>query len=260
MINKITSPLLSVGGEIVYFDEIDSTNLEAARQAKAGAGAGLVIVAGKQTSGRGRRGRNWASEEKQDIYMSLLLRPSFSPDIAPMLTLIQALAVRKALEEVSETVTSRIKVSIKWPNDIYIKGKKVCGILTEMVPENGRISYVIIGTGINVNRRNFPKELEEIATSLYLETGREIKKEEIIDNINRYFQEYYDVFLKTKDLSYLKEEYNTYLINKDREVRVLDPSGEFTGFGLGITSYGELLVKRNDDETVKIASGEVSIR
>ena len=243
--------------EIIYYDSIDSTNLEAKRRIDQGATDGTLIVAKEQTKGRGRRGRSWQSKAGDSLLMSLILQPDLEPDRASMLTLVQALSVRKAVEKITGKETK-----IKWPNDILLENKKVCGILTEMFlkPEGG--FYVVIGTGVNINQREFPKEIEEIATSMKLAALRKenFQVSQVMEEVCKAFKEYYDKFLTKRDLSLVREEYNKHLINKEQQVKVLDPRGEYFGKAHGINSMGELLVEDETGEIRHVSSGEVSVR
>lgn len=187
--------------------------------------------------------------------MSLLLRPKCMPNQASALTLVMALAVTEAMEELAPG-----RSGIKWPNDIVMNGKKVCGILTEMALEQTTIDYVVIGVGINVNQSIFDTEIATIATSIALELGRKITRTELIGRILHYFEKEYAEFAKTYDLGSLMERYNGYLLNRDTQVRVLDPKGEYEGFALGINSQGELMVKRQNGEIEAVYAGEVSVR
>ena len=127
---------------------------------------GTLVVAGRQEAGKGRRGRSWESPEKDGIFMTVLLRPDFEPQKASMLTIIAALAVTKALRTMFE-----LPAEIKWPNDIILKDKKVCGILTELSTEIDAINYVVVGIGINVSNRKFEEEVALTATSIVIESG-----------------------------------------------------------------------------------------
>ena len=187
--------------------------------------------------------------------MSMILKPCLEAKYASMVTLLQAMAVAKSIEELCG-----LETKIKWPNDILINEKKVCGILTEMNLEMTEISSIIIGTGINVNQEDFPDEIAEIATSLKKEKKRTVSVADLIERICELFEEYFELFMNTKDLSQIMEEYNTYLISKDRIVKVLDPKGEFTGKALGVNAGGELLVQKESGEIVTVYAGEVSVR
>lgn len=240
---------------VVFFEETGSTNVEAMRLASEGYPHGTLVVADSQTGGKGRRGRSWHTPKGSSIAMSLILKPELEAEYASMLTLVQAMAVAKAIEEICG-----LKAQIKWPNDILINEKKVCGILTEMNMEGTRISSIIIGTGINVNQDDFPKEISKIATSLKKESGKVQSRENLVKRICELFEEYFEMFMASKDLSGILEEYNLRLISSGRRVKVLDPQEEFIGEALGINSQGELLVKKESGEIVKIYAGEVSVR
>lgn len=243
------------GGRTVYFDATDSTNVQAKRLAEAHAPHGTLVVSDRQDGGKGRRGRSWASPSGVGIWMSLILRPEIAPSSASMLTLAAALAVREGIQE--ETGLSPL---IKWPNDLVLNGKKICGILTEMSTELMEIQYVITGIGINVNQREFPPEIRDTATSLSLEAGRSFRRSSLIAAILKAFEKDYAAFLKTGDLSLLLEEYNACLVNRGKEVCILDPSGEYRAVAEGIDESGSLLVTLPDGTRREIISGEVSVR
>lgn len=255
--NSIKSALTGkwLGSETVFFSEIDSTNDEVRRRAEKGAAEGLLIVADSQMSGKGRRGRKWQNPKGTNIAMSFLLKPGFSPDTAPMLTLIMAMAAADGISKVTG-----LDVGIKWPNDIVINGKKAVGILTEMIAEPDYIHYVIIGTGINVNTRSFPEEISSTATSLYLETGRTWPRALITGLTAGAFENYYDVFKKTGTLAGLVDDYNRMCVNAGKRVTVLDPKGKYEAEAAGINEKGELIVHKDDGETVNVYAGEVSVR
>lgn len=247
------------GQKLLYKEEIDSTNIEAKRQALEAENHGLVVIAEKQTAGKGRRGRSWDSQKGTGIFMSLLLKPKkeLVPDKASMLTLVAALATSEAIEE-----TIGLNVSIKWPNDLVVNNKKVCGILTEMSADNEGIRYVIVGIGINVNTREFPEEISGMATSLLLEQGYEkIDRSLLVAAVLEKLEVYYEQFLKDKCLEFLLEKYNKKLINFDKQVKILGNDGQvgLTGIAKGINKEGELLVE-TEDGLVEVRSGEVSVR
>lgn len=241
--------------KIIYYKQLDSTNTEIARLAAEGAVHGMVVVADAQTAGKGRRGRQWESPAGENIYMSILLRPDCAPDRAPMLTLVMAYSVAKVIRELGF-----LDVQIKWPNDLVLSGKKICGILTEMQLKDTEIDYVVVGVGINVNTSKFAEELKDTATSLYLESGIVSDRETLVESIVEYFDEAYRQFLKTQDLSFLKEAYNDMSVNVGREVRVLEPGNEYTAYAQGINTEGELLVRTAEGEEKRIYAGEVSVR
>ena len=243
------------GKEVLYLAVTDSTNTEAKKAAEHGAPHGMLAVAEHQTGGKGRRGRSWDSPEGTGIFMSLILRPAIAPVHASMLTLVAALAVARGIEQCAQ-----VKSLIKWPNDIVINGRKVCGILTEMSADPDCINYVVVGIGINVNMEEFPEEIRSVAASVYTESGKKLRRSTLISAVMEAFEEYYSVFMETADMSRLLEEYNEKLANCGRTVRVLDPAGEYSGMAHGINSQGELLVETEDKAVKTVISGEVSVR
>lgn len=257
--SEIASRILDgvFGQRVVSYEITDSTNTRAKQLAEEGAVHGTLVVANMQTAGKGRRGRSWQQEEGSVIAMSLLLRPTFSPDKASMLTLLAAHSVAGAIEAVTG-----LPAAIKWPNDIVINRKKTVGILTEMSlgVEQAAIDYIVIGIGINVNNTAFPEEIRDMATSLYLEKGERVSRSVLIAESMRRLEVDYEAFLKTEDLSAILPDYNAHLISMNKEVRVLDPKGEYTGISRGMDAQGELLVERADGEIIKVYAGEVSVR
>lgn len=243
-------------GRIIYaYQEIDSTNMQAKRLAMEGAGSGTLVLAESQTQGRGRRGRIWESPEKSSIYMSLMIRPQIRPENASMLTLVMGLSVVQAMEKVWN-----VKTGIKWPNDVVWNQKKAAGILTEMSVDSQGIGHVVIGVGINVNTPSFTEELQDKATSAFLELGYQVEREPLIVEIMETFEENYTVFEKTQNLVGMKDAYEKVLLNKQQNVRVLQPGNVYVGIALGINDFGELLVEKEDGNIETVYAGEVSVR
>lgn len=244
-----------VAREVLYFDTIDSTNTKAQELAEKGYQSGTLVVADKQESGKGRRGRSWVSPSGTGIFMTLMIKPDINPNNASMLTLVAALAVAKAITSVTGE-----EALIKWPNDIVVNGKKVCGILTEMNAQFDYINHIVVGIGINVHNESFPEEISQMASSLMIEAGgKRFHRAQIIAETMSYFEQYYDTFLKTQDLSALVREYDKLLVNRNKSVRVLDPKEPFDGKAMGITSKGELIVDTWESRKL-VSSGEVSVR
>lgn len=243
------------GNRIYFYEETGSTNIDAKRLGEEGAEHGTVVVADKQSAGRGRRGRSWQSPAGKDIYFTILLRPPFLPGKAAGLTLVMALSVAQAIEGACS-----LKTGIKWPNDVVLNGKKICGILTEMNVETDYIQHVVIGVGINVNLDVMPEEISRTATSILLESGRETARAELLQEVLARFEENYGMYERDLDLRDMLEEYNGRLVNLGKQVRVLDPKGEFEGIARGIDASGELLVETQDKNTVRVYAGEVSVR
>ncbi len=242
------------GKEIVCLDVVDSTNTKAKELAEKGYPSGTLVVAQQQTAGKGRRGRGWESPAGSGIFMTLLLKPAIDPDHASMLTLVAALSVAKALAEITQA-----DVKIKWPNDIVVNGKKICGILTEMSAQLNHINHIVIGIGINVHNEDFSEELRPVASSLLLECKKRFCRAEIIAKTLGYFETYYAEFLKTENLQILAADYNALLVNMHKNVRVLDPKEPFEGTAAGITENGELIVDTLESRKL-VSSGEVSVR
>lgn len=243
------------GKRVVYREKVDSTNTEAKRLSDRDAAHGTLVIAGMQTAGKGRRGRAWTTAPGMGVWMSVLLRPEFAPSSASMLTLLMGMAAAEASEDLTG-----LEARIKWPNDVVLNGKKICGILTEMSAEPDFIHHVIIGTGINVNTENFPEELNSKATSLYLETGNKYSLADVIERTGLLFEKYYEIFAETGDLTELKDKYNRRLAGLLSEVRVLDPKGSYEGISRGINSKGELMVEMADKSLRSVYAGEISVR
>ena len=240
---------------IYYFDELDSTNIKIKELAMGGAEHGTVVVADKQTAGKGRRGRTWESPAGTNLYFSILLRPTFATEKAPMLTLVMAYSAAKVIRE-----HLHMDAMIKWPNDLVLSKKKICGILTEMTLNGTEIDHIVVGTGINVNLTEFPEELQNSATSLFLELGEEVERKVLLEKVLEEFWKQYKFFEAYQDLSYLQQEYNEMLVNCGKEVCVLEPGNEYMAVARGINQTGELLVTKADGSEAVVYAGEVSVR
>lgn len=242
-------------------ESIDSTNLRAKQLAETGEPEGTLVVADEQTAGRGRRGRGWASEPGVGIWMTLILRPDLEPAYVPGITLITALAVNRSIREVCG-----VESQIKWPNDIILDGKKICGILTEMSSEVNYIHYAVTGIGINANTIQFPEEIRDTATSIYRQTGKRVDRAVLISRFANVFGTYYNRYVTDGNLGAFVEEYNQMLANRDQQVKIYhgmveeaEPSKTETGVARGIDETGALLVEM-DGHCKTVVSGEVSVR
>lgn len=255
MKNRVCVETKWLGKELCYKEITDSTSLDVKRLAEQGSMEGTVVYADVQTAGKGRRGRSWQSEKGENLLFSILLRPDMEPDKAPRITLLMALAVTKVLREAYE-----FDAKIKWPNDVVVNGKKVCGILTEMFLKGCSVDYIIVGTGINVNQTMIPEDLKMSATSLFLEKGNLFSREEILNRVLLAFEQYYEEFLKKGSLEDIVPRYNEWLVSLNAEVRVLDPKGEYSGIARGINAGGELLVELENGNMEIVYAGEVSVR
>ena len=251
------------GHHLEYYQELVSTNMTIASLSAEGAPHGTLVVAEKQTGGRGRRGRSWESPAGKSLYFSLLLRPEFEPEKASMLTLVMAHSVAKAVESVAGSAQQGAlerRAAIKWPNDILVNGKKVGGILTEMQVDKGRIGHVIIGVGINVKAQEFGRELAGKASTLEQEWQIELDRAALLRCIMQIFEQDYETFEASGDLQPFLNYYHSRLLNKDAYVKVLDPKEPFEGIARGITAKGELIVEKENGQTCFVYAGEVSVR
>lgn len=183
------------GKHIHHYYKIGSTNTAAMEAASAGAPDGSVFLAEQQTAGRGRGANQWHSERSSGIYCSVVLRPAVPPSDVLVITLAAGLAVQAAIQEIDPRITP----DLKWPNDVLIGKKKVCGILTEMNAEITRVRYIVIGIGINVNQSAFPADLEAIATSLRLASGTEWSRVELCTALLKSLDREYRSFVESPD-------------------------------------------------------------
>lgn len=253
------SELLAVLGEarmkrVHWLDTVDSTNLYLRELARNGAEDGTVVIAGSQSKGRGRLGRSFSSPEG-GIYMSWLLRPECPPAQAVNLTAWVSVAVADAIFDVYG-----VHPGIKWVNDLVMNTKKICGILTEMSAEEGHINYIIVGIGINVNAEKFPDELRNIASSLYMETGKQIKRAELIGAVIHRLD-----ILRTKwpDEKYKAEYLASYRrdnITTGRHVTLVSGDSCREAFTESIDDDFALVVRLPDGSREHINSGEVSVK
>ncbi|MBQ4058494.1 MAG: biotin--[Lachnospiraceae bacterium] len=242
-----------LGTNIIYEELMDSTNTRAKMVGGENVMKQAVVVAKRQTAGRGRRGRNWISPEG-NCYFSILIKPDIQVENAPVITLVAALALTQAIKNVTELDTQ-----IKWPNDVVVNGKKLCGILTESSVGNDGLEYVVIGIGINANQKRFDLELESMATSIILQTNQMVDCAHMIGEFLNCFENTFEVFLDKEDMTDLMDRYNSLLVNRNREVRIID-RGERIGTAIGINEKGELLVCGADGDVETVVSGEVSVR
>ncbi len=246
-----------MGKSIELHQVIDSTNNRARELALEGADEGTLIIAETQLEGRGRLSRSWISPRGKGIWMSLILKPDLSPDQAPHITAIAAVAIRKALNR-----ATGLDIGIKWPNDIIIDGKKVCGILTEMHADIDRIYYVVVGIGINVNmtQEDLPVELSSTATSLRIALGRNLDRRQLIALIMEEIEEIYYTYLENRDFKQILDLCRQYSVTLNRPVKVIGRDTSFEGFAVDFDEDGSLLVKKDDGNIIKVMSGDVSVR
>jgi len=238
---------------ILRIDSVDSTNLEAARQAKAGAAEGLCIVAREQTAGRGRLDRRWLSPKDAGLYLSIVLRPQLELSDWPLISLVAALAVSDALLQ-----TCDLKVDIKWPNDIYVSERKLAGILVETV-ETGNGPAAIVGIGINLTNQDFPLEMSVSATSVEAATGSVPDANLLLQALVKAMQERYESLQAEGGIEHATREWcanSTYAY--DRRVRVSSNNETFEGMTRGLANDGALRVETHDGRIRVVRAADIT--
>ena len=250
-----------VGSKVLYFDSLDSTNNYARKIAAEGCDEGTAVVAGRQTAGKGRLGRNWESPPDKGIYVSVVLRPPLAPAETPIITLAAAVAVADAIGD-----ASGLSVGIKWPNDLVIDGRKVCGILVEMGSEADRVNYVIIGIGINYSQEveDFPEGLRGRAISLKTacEEGGETclpGRLTVIRSLLRRLDNVTQLVLRYNNKEII-EMWKKRSVTLGRKVGFRLKDTDYTGTAVDVTEDGRLLVACDDGVRRELLSGEVSVR
>lgn len=244
----------TVGRRVIYFDSIDSTNSYAKKRVEQ-LENGTVILAERQTAGRGRGGKEWISLEGTGIWMSLILKPDIPSGEGIRMTQIAAIAVCKFIRELTG-----LEALIKWPNDIVVNGKKVCGILTEMAGELNEINYIIIGIGINVNMESFPEEINEKATSLFIEGKKKVDRKRLLIGILESFENLYNNYAPYLDLNEILPTIRVYSAVLGKDIRIIQGKSERMGKAIDINDDGLLLVEMEDGGRELISFGEISIR
>ena len=252
---EIKFKLLDRIKDVVYFDKIDSTNEYAKKYAIEHTQKDILVVANTQSMGKGRLGRAWVSPKDTGIWMSLILKPNLLPRDASKITQIASSAILTAFKEITD-----LDVFVKWPNDIIINGKKVAGILIEMNTEIDAINHLIVGIGINVNTKEFPDEISDVATSLYIEDNKKYDRIEIISKILKWFYYYYDKLIIENDFSEVLDLNVKKSITLNKDVIIIKNGVKFEVFAEHLNSEGELVVKHKDGRYETVFSGEVSVR
>jgi BirA family transcriptional regulator, biotin operon repressor / biotin---[acetyl-CoA-carboxylase] ligase len=243
-------------GQVIHYEEsVDSTQKIAHRLANSDAPEGVVVIAEEQVLGRGRMERNWHSPKYTGIWMSMILRPKIPIAKAPQLTLITAVAVVQAIEELTE-----LSPQIKWPNDILIEGKKVTGILTELQAEADRIFSLIIGIGMNVNqaKADFPEELKSIATSLAIEKGEKVSRAALIRSVLTNIERLYLLYLD-KGFTPIKIMWESYAISIGKNIIARTLTGSIHGRAIGITDDGVLMIEDSSGKTHHVYSADIEL-
>lgn len=237
-----------------FFPVTDSTNTRAVELAETGAAHGTVVCAEAQTLGRGRLGRSWESPPGLNLYVSLLLRPGVDPQVAPQLTLVTAVALAASVEDVSG-----LPAALKWPNDLYLDGRKAAGILAQMSADPDGLRYVVIGVGLNVNAAvsDFPAELRGKATSLKIASGKTFRRVEVLARFLDSFSARYGTFL-SGGFKALQPSFRRRDLLAGKRVLLRYRDGETRGSVLGVDESGLLLFRRDDGSRAeKVPSGEI---
>ena len=242
-----------MGKHIEYYEEIDSTNLRAKAWSKEGALEGSLVLAELQSAGRGRMGKQWDSPKQEGIWMSLIVKPNIPIDKIPQITILAGLCMCESIREVTG-----LKAQIKWPNDLVVNNKKVCGILCEMVKVKQQL-VVVVGIGVNVNSKKFPDDLPH-ATSLYLEGKKLLDRAVIIKSFLEHFEKRYFGYTERGSLENLIEDYKNCCINLNKQVKIIESRQEFIGIVRDIDQEARLIVQKEDGSLVAVLSGEVSVR
>jgi BirA family transcriptional regulator, biotin operon repressor / biotin---[acetyl-CoA-carboxylase] ligase len=243
-----------LGKPLLEFDSLPSTNDLAREMAAKGAAEGTTLLAREQTAGRGRLGREWASAAGQGLYTSIILRPRVQAKRFSITTLASAVAVAETL-----MTGFNAPADIKWPNDVMLSNRKVCGILMETATEADLIEYAILGIGVNLGQTEFPDEIRDHATSLLIETGRQVAPEEFLSPMLERLDCWYRAAIESPGLCLTAwERLSSYA--RGCRVRVMSSGPEFEGITMGLTDTGALVVVLPDGERREVISGEVSVR
>lgn len=242
---------VALGCRIVYMERAASTSDTARELARQGAREGTLVVTEEQTAGRGRRGRTWHCPFGRGLLFSLVLRPMVRPACAPQVTMVAAVALARAVEKVTG-----LAPGIKWPNDLLLDGKKVCGILTEMDAEPEVINHVILGVGVNANLALEDLEPDR-ATSLNLHTGKDLARVGLLQEALRELEEWYRLW-QVDGFGVIRDEWQKRSITMDRLVRVSLPGVTLTGRTTGVDEEGALLLQTPDGTVRRLLAGEVT--
>ena len=244
-----------IGHQLHYYQEIGSTNDEAFRLGVVGAPEGTVLIADCQSGGRGRLQRVWYSPAGVNIYTSILLRPAFAPVRAPQISIAVGVAVAEMIDHYCPG-----KIQLKWPNDVLIGRKKVCGILAQLKMAGGAIDFIVVGIGMNVNLKleQFPKDIREIATSLAIEARCDISRLELIihlyENMAKWYRE-----LTQNGFGAIKEKWLSLSPMIGQNVQVMFQDVTVSGKALGLDDDGSLMILTNENKTVKVSAGDATV-
>lgn len=238
-----------VGKKIFSYNEVGSTNDAAYKLASSGEEEGAVVIAEYQAKGRGRLGRRWVSPKGKGAYFSVILRPDILPREVPLVTLICALGVAKTVRESVD-----LQALIRWPNDILVKEKKLCGILTEMSAETDKVNFVIAGIGININTKK--ELLPEHATSLSAEKNKDVPRLKFVKSLFKNLDKYYKIFNRGK-IDRIIEEYKELSSVLDRQVKINYHNHFISGQAVDIDKEGALILRKDSGFHERVFAGDI---
>ncbi|NLD05778.1 MAG: biotin--[acetyl-CoA-carboxylase] ligase [Synergistaceae bacterium] len=241
----------------IYFPSITSTQHAIKKLARQDAPEGIVAVADEQTEGRGRRGRSWLAPSSKNLLFSVLLRPELRPGDVQILNLAAGIAVRSVLKD-----QYQVNAMLKWPNDILVNGRKICGILSEAAGEPDRIYYAITGIGLNVNltEKDMDEDVKEIATSIKIEKGHSVPRPLLLSRILHSLSTYVRDLKKSDGKEKLFSTYRKECDTIGRDISVIQDEEKFTGTAVGITEQGALVVKVGKEEKIFAAADVTHLR
>lgn len=243
------------GRSILFSGEVDSTSKWAKELAMYGASEGTVVIAETQTRGRGRLGREWFSPTG-GLWFSIILRPKLRPVEAAKLTFVAGLAVAKVLREMFS-----LKAETKWPNDVLVNERKICGVLAEMNTTGETVNFVVVGVGVNANfdvKNVFPERLKKVATSLESELGRKVQLEKLFRALVERLENLYEIFIR-EGVDSVLEEWKNYAGFLGRHVRVTSPTEKISGLALDVNREGALVLRLEDGTVRRVFVGDVSL-
>lgn len=243
----------TLGRSAVFYDSIDSTNLEAKRRAAQGCPHGQLIVSEHQTEGRGRRGRVWSDEAGESLCMSVVLRPPTPLELTPRYTLAAALGLHEAL------LSLCVHTEIKWPNDLLGGGKKLSGILLE-AGVAGMEHFLVVGIGVNVNQTSFCGEIEATATSMRLLAGRSFEREAVLCAALNALEPALKSCETDAGFARLLERYGAVSCTLGKNVDIIGADSTFSGVAWALDTLGRLIVRTEDGGLVTVNAGDVSLR
>jgi BirA family biotin operon repressor/biotin-[acetyl-CoA-carboxylase] ligase len=244
-----------IGHQLYYYEEIGSTNDEAFHLGLSGAPEGTALIANSQNAGKGRMQRIWHSPAGKNIYTSIILRPKIESARAPQISILAGVAVAEILESYCPD-----RIKLKWPNDVLINGKKVCGILSQIKTNASEVDFIVLGMGINVNisYSQFPKEICDLATSLVIETGREISRQELIISLYENLAKWYKQLLQD-GFARIKEKWLSMSPMIGELVQVMFQEEAVSGTAIGLDEDGSLILLTASNKKYKVLAGDATI-